>query len=79
MRIASAGAGDGFMLKSIYPDINVYGVDFSLMMQKIQQDLAKVGITVELSPVPFANWREAANGDHIPLIAVFFAPDFFGT
>jgi peptide/nickel transport system substrate-binding protein len=77
--LAAAGAGDGFTLKSIYPDMNVYGVDFSLIMQKIQQDLAKVGITVELSPVPFANWREAANGDHIPLTAVFFAPDFFGT
>ena len=36
-------------------------------------------LKVELSPVPFANWREVANGDHIPLTAVFFAPDFFGT
>ncbi|MFO1047075.1 MAG: ABC transporter substrate-binding protein [Geminicoccaceae bacterium] len=77
--LAKAGVGDGFKIQSIYPDLNVYGVDFSLMMQKIQQDLAKVGIQVELSPVPFANWREAANGDHIPLTAVFFAPDFFGT
>lgn len=77
--LAKAGVGDGFKIQSIYPDTNVYGVDFSLMMQKIQQDLAKVGIAVELSPVPFANWREAANGDHIPLTAVFFAPDFFGT
>lgn len=77
--LAKAGAGSGFKLKSVYPDMNVYGVDFSLMMQKIQQDLSKVGITVELSPVPFANWREAANGDHIPLTTVFFAPDFFGT
>lgn len=77
--LAKAGAADGFTIKSIYPDMNVYGVDFSLMMQKIQQDLAKVGIKVELSPVPFANWREAANGDHIPLTAVFFAPDFYGS
>ena len=77
--LAKAGVPDGFTITSIYPDLNVYGVDFSLMMQKIQQDLAKVGITVELSPVPFANWREEANGDHIPLTAVFFAPDFFGS
>lgn len=77
--LKAAGLGDGFTLQSIYPDLNVYGVDFSLMMQKIQQDLSKVGIKVELSPVPFANWREAANGDHIPLTAVFFAPDFYGT
>ena len=77
--LATAGLGEGFTLQTIYPDMNVYGVDFNLMMQKIQQDLSKVGITLELSPVPFANWREAANGDHIPLTAVFFAPDFFGT
>ncbi|MRX51810.1 ABC transporter substrate-binding protein [Paracoccus sp. S-4012] len=77
--LEAAGHGDGFTLQSIYPDLNVYGVDFSLMMQKVQQDLSKVGIKVELSPVPFANWREVANGDHIPLTAVFFAPDFFGT
>ncbi|MDB5657389.1 MAG: bacterial extracellular solute-binding s, 5 Middle family protein [Cypionkella sp.] len=77
--LAKAGVPDGFTIQSTYPDLNVYGVDFSLMMQKIQQDLAKVGIKVELSPVPFANWREVANGDHIPLTAVFFAPDFFGS
>jgi peptide/nickel transport system substrate-binding protein len=77
--LAAAGHADGFTLLSIYPDLNVYGVDFNLMMQKIQQDLSKVGITLDLQPVPFANWREAANGDHIPLTAVFFAPDFFGT
>jgi peptide/nickel transport system substrate-binding protein len=77
--LAEAGVADGFTLKAVYPDMNVYGVDFSLMMQKIQQDLAKVGVKVELSPVPFANWREQANGDGIPLTAVFYAPDFFGT
>jgi peptide/nickel transport system substrate-binding protein len=77
--LAAAGHPDGFTLQSIYPDLNVYGVDFNLMMQKIQQDLSKVGVKLELQPVPFANWREAANGDHIPLTAVFFAPDFFGS
>lgn len=77
--LAKAGVKSGATLKSIYPDMNVYGVDLSLMMQKIQQDLSKVGLKVELSPMPFANWREAANGDHIPLTAVFFAPDFYGT
>ncbi len=77
--LAAAGHPDGFTIQSTYPDMNVYGVDFSVMMQKIQQDLAKVGIKVELNPVPFANWREAANGDGIPMTAVFYAPDFFGS
>ena len=43
-RSSDAGLGDGFTLDATYPDANVYGVDFSLMMQKIQQDLDKVGV-----------------------------------
>lgn len=77
--LAAAGHPDGFTIQAVYPDMNVYGVDFSLAMQKIQQDLAKIGVKVELSPVPFANWREQVNGDGIPMSMVFFAPDFFGT
>lgn len=77
--LAAAGHADGFTMKSIYPDVNTYGVDFNIMMQKVQQDLSKVGIKVELQPMPFANWREQANGDHIPLTSVFYSPDYFGT
>lgn len=77
--LAEAGHPDGFEIESIYPDMNVYGVDFNLMMQKVQQDLAQVGIKVKLSPMPFANWRDAVNGDGIPMSAVFYAPDFYGT
>ena len=40
--LSDAGLADGFDLDATYPDANVYGVDFNLMMQKIQQDLAKV-------------------------------------
>ena len=36
------------------------------MMQKIQQDLAKVGIEVELSPVTVRELARAGNGDGIP-------------
>jgi len=74
-----AGLASGFKLSSIYPDMNIYGVDFSLMMQKIQQDLAKVGIAVSLSPVPMATWREIVISEHIPMTALFYAPDFFGS
>ena len=78
-RRPDAGRPDGFTIESVYPDANVYGVDFSIMMQKIQQDLRKVGITVELKPEPFATWREQVNTDHVPLTAVYYAPDFFGS
>ena len=73
------GLEAGFTLDATYPDMNVYGVDFSVMMQKVQSDLAKVGIDAKLAPVPLANWRELANGGGIALTAVFFAPDFYGT
>ncbi|RRH76130.1 ABC transporter substrate-binding protein [Falsigemmobacter faecalis] len=76
--LAAQGHSGGFTLPAIYPDLNVYGVDFSLMMQKIQQDLNKINVKLELQPVPLANWREIANTDHIPFTAVFFAPDFYG-
>jgi peptide/nickel transport system substrate-binding protein len=77
--LAEAGYADGFEIESTYPDLNTYGVDFNLMMQKIQQDLAKVGIKVSLTPVPLSNWRDVINNDGIPLTAVFYAPDFYGT
>jgi peptide/nickel transport system substrate-binding protein len=48
-------------------------------MQKVQQDLAKVNIKLDLQPIPFANWRERINGDGIPMTAVFYAPDYYGT
>lgn len=77
--LAKAGHPDGFKLEATYPNLNVYGVDFTQMMQKIQQDLSKVNIKVELQPVSFATWREKVNGDGTPLTAVYYAPDFFGT
>jgi peptide/nickel transport system substrate-binding protein len=74
-----AEAADGFTLTATYPNVNQYGVDYTLMMQKIQQDLAEIKITLELQPVEFSVWREKVNGDGIPLTAVFFAPDYYGS
>ncbi len=74
-----AGAADGFTLNATYPNVNQYGVDYTLMMQKIQQDLAEINIKLELAPVEFSVWREKVNGDGIPVTAVFFAPDYYGS
>ncbi|WP_225612570.1 ABC transporter substrate-binding protein [Paracoccus sp. PAR01] len=77
--MAEAGATDGFTLDAVYPNVNQYGVDYSLMMQKVQQDLAAINIQLNLQPVEFSVWRERINGDGIPLTAVFFAPDYYGS
>ena len=73
--MAEAGLTDGFTLDAMYPKVNVYGVDFDVMMQKVQQDLKKINIEVNLQPVEFPQWIDAINAEGIPLTAVYFAPD----
>jgi peptide/nickel transport system substrate-binding protein len=77
--LAKAGVADGFEIEATFPNMNVYGVDMSLLMQKVQQDLAAVGVKVNLSPVEFTVWREKVRGEGIPLTSAFFAPDYFGS
>lgn len=77
--MADAGLADGFSIEAMYPKVNVYGVDFDIMMQKVQQDLKKINIDVQLMPVEFSQWRETINAQGIPLTAVYFAPDHTDT
>jgi peptide/nickel transport system substrate-binding protein len=77
--LQKAGLGDGFEIAAEFPNMNVYGVDLSLLMQKVQQDLAAVNIKVGLTPLEFSVWRDHIRGDGIPLTAVFYAPDYFGS
>ena len=77
--LAEAGHAGGFSMVAAYPEVNIYGVDLTTMMQKVQQDLARVDIDLTLEPVTFAVWRERVGGDHIPMTAVYFAPDYFGS
>lgn len=66
---------DGLSFEAAYPAVNVYGVDFDTMMQKVQQDLAEIDIELDLQPVEFPQWVERIQGDGIPVTAVYFAPD----
>jgi len=73
--LAEAGLPDGFTISSAYPKFSVYGVDFDVMMQSIQQDLVEVGITLELQPMEYTQWAELLGGEGTPITAVYFAPD----
>lgn len=77
--LAEAGYPDGFSLTAVYPNDNVYGVDLNIMMQKVQQDLAAIGVTVELQPQTYPVWREQLTGEGIALTAVYYAPDYYGS
>jgi peptide/nickel transport system substrate-binding protein len=48
--MAEAGYADGFETTLSYPDFTFNGVNLSTNAQKIQADLAEIGITVNLNP-----------------------------
>ncbi len=76
--LAKAGLADGFSMELEFPAMNVYGVDLSLLAQKVQQELAATKVNLTLKPVPFTVW----SGDQdspLPITIGFFAPDYFGT
>lgn len=77
--LKKAGVADGFDIEAVYPNDNIYGVDINLMMQKVQQDLADVGIKVSLNPATYAVWRDRLNTEGVPITAVYFAPDYYGS
>ncbi|HWU65282.1 MAG TPA: ABC transporter substrate-binding protein [Ensifer sp.] len=77
--LAEEGLSAGFDLEAMFPNENYYGVDMSTLMQFLQQTLAKVNIRLQLKPVTFAVWLDNVKGDHIPLTASFYGPDYFGT
>ena len=73
--LAEAGVPDGFTVASAYPKFAVYGVDFDVMMQSIQQDLVEVGINLELQPLEYTQWAEGLGTGGSPITTVYFAPD----
>jgi peptide/nickel transport system substrate-binding protein len=77
--LEEAGLGDGFAMEAVYPNDNVYGVDLNVMMQKLQQDFAQVGVTVNLKPVTYPVWREDMANGRADLTAVYYAPDYYGS
>jgi len=64
--LAEAGFPDGFDIVMTYPDLTFGGIPFATNAQKIQADLAEVGINVELNPQDFQialeEYREGDQG-----------------
>jgi peptide/nickel transport system substrate-binding protein len=77
--LAKAGHPDGFEMELEFPAMNVYGVDLSLLAQKLQQDLGAVGIKLSLKPAPFTVWASDVDSPGVPFTLGFFAPDYFGS
>lgn len=76
--LAAAGQSD-LKLVAGYPNDNIYGVDFNIMMQKVQQDFAAIGVEMELKPLTWAVWRDELGAGEWPVTAVYYAPDYYGS
>jgi peptide/nickel transport system substrate-binding protein len=73
--MADAGYADGFEIELSYPDFTFSGINLSTNAQKIQADLAEIGITVTLRPgevqVSLEEYRNGEQG----LAYWFWGPD----
>ena len=73
--LAAGGYPDGFEMDVPYWNTNAYGIDFNLMMQKMQVDLAEVGIKLNLKPLESSVLFPDVNSHKVPFIALYYAPD----
>jgi peptide/nickel transport system substrate-binding protein len=55
--LQKAGFADGFEFKLTYGDAAVSGLSYAVLAQKLQSDLARVGIKVVLDPIDQVNLR----------------------
>jgi peptide/nickel transport system substrate-binding protein len=77
--MAKAGYADGFTLGLEFPAMDVYGIDISLLAQKLQQDLGKIKVKLALKPETFNVWVGDIDSPGVPFTIGFFAPDYFGS
>ena len=73
--LKDAGYPNGFTIPAYFVALNVYGVDFSSMFQKLKIDLARVGINLDLQPVTASVASDLRSKGGYPIGASYFAPD----
>ena len=74
--LAEAGYPDGFEITLEYPDFSFQGVDMNVNAQKIQADLAEIGITVTLDKGDLQTKLESYRNGTEGLGYWFWGPDF---
>jgi peptide/nickel transport system substrate-binding protein len=72
--LQKAGFADGFEFQLSYGDAAVSGVSYALLGQKIQSDLARIGIKVVLNPMDQVNLRTQYTGGKSTAVLTFWNP-----
>ena len=72
--LAQAGMPQGFEFDVIYGNGMVQGTSYHVMAQKVQADLARVGIKMNLNPMPQVNVRTLYNGGKMSAVITYWNP-----
>jgi peptide/nickel transport system substrate-binding protein len=73
--LAEAGYPDGFEIELSYPDFTFAGINLGTNAQKVQADLAEVGITVNLRPTEVQVGLEEYRAGQQGFAYWFWGPD----
>ena len=74
--MADAGLADGFTVDLEYPALTISGIDFALIAQKIQQDLAAIGITLNLKGQEIGLFLDRMRSAKMPTAISMWGPDY---
>ena len=72
--LADAGMPDGFRFQLAYGNASIAGVGYQTLAQKLQADLARVGIRAELAPMDQVNMRTMYLGGKAEGVLTFWNP-----
>jgi peptide/nickel transport system substrate-binding protein len=72
--LAEAGMPDGFRFQLAYGNASIAGVGYQTLAQKLQADLARVGIQAELAPMDQVNLRTMYLGGKAEAVLTFWNP-----
>jgi peptide/nickel transport system substrate-binding protein len=74
--LAEAGYANGVKLTANYPNTTLFGVDFNVVMQKIQADLKEAGITLDLAPAELSVFLQGYRAGKDAFVIGYQTPDF---
>jgi len=72
--LAQAGLPDGFEFEVIYGNSIIAGTSYHVIGQKLQSDLARVGIKMKLVPMPQVNVRTLYTGGKMQSVITYWNP-----
>ncbi|HET6283629.1 MAG TPA: ABC transporter substrate-binding protein [Polyangia bacterium] len=72
--LTKGGLGSGFSFDLAYGNASIAGISYQLLAQKIQSDLARVGIKANLQPMDQVNLRTQYSGGKATSVLTFWNP-----